>query len=196
MKILFLILFFTASLFAQDVRDRDIVLELEAGYHTLMLNSASRDTAIVLWPQPWPIRGLPRVAIYDLLSEIPDAITTPGRYAFTGDALINLSIWQDGDAALQQDSLFAYIKPLIYDQTIGWTVPRNDSIFLVFDTAGTYVDTAADYLDWTYEHLYISHLSGRLWVCPGIMIIFQNLDYHGVDVDALLDVELGVWVRR
>ena len=115
--------------------------------------------------------------------------TLPTRY-YSGTNQRALAWWSSGDiylalepnastgmAAGETDSLSAYIQPLVWDAYDGeFAVVETDKTYLVFDTAGTYTATSADWIDWTTGQEYGCLLTGELWPVAGFALTLTQMD--------------------
>ena len=91
----------------------------------------------------------------------------------TGD--VYLQIIPEQVTTGETDSISAYMVPIGIDQNkSSFYAASNDTTWLVFDTAGTYTDTATDWLDWGDGLMYGVQLSNELWSSAGFLIGFVN----------------------
>lgn len=69
------------------------------------------------------------------------------------------------------DSLNVKLLPLMYDPyDKEYVIPKNDSLFLWFDSLGTYTGLSARWLDYTVTKEYHATVSGDAWPLAGFAI--------------------------
>ncbi len=144
------------------VIDAKVVLEGDYG-----VPAADRD---ILWV-PFPLEDEAYwKTLVDTSSSLPSPLTTSNNeFLATGDLCV--TIVPTYGAAEESDSLYCYMKPLIYSPTNGtWYTSANDSTFLVFSTQGKYCQSAISYLNWTTGKAYTCNLSNELWATAGFAL--------------------------
>lgn len=153
---------------------------------TVALDSTASCSVYVLFE---PLRSRHRFKASETAPTSANTISDFQTFLATGNVYISINT--DTTAAEESDSLTAYIKPYVYNaQESAYAIVEKDSTWLVFDTAGTYVSTSADYLNWAHDKTYGTTLAGELWSCHGFVIIFNQ---YAADVtDAASRLRLNI----
>jgi len=164
---------------------------LQPEYITVTCDSTDSTTIYVSFPPASGINSSHRTAISATAFTSASAQAIHQDFVATGDVYI--SVVTDTSTIEESDSMFAYIKPYFYDATKAtWYAVNADKGYLVFDTAGTYIQSTVDYLDWTHGSGYGACLSNELWPCSGFTLTIGQRTYNNAGAASTFYV--GIWI--
>jgi hypothetical protein len=159
-------------------------------FTTVTLDSSDSQTLYVTFPYTAGPTSARRIQISTTKPTSTSAQAINPVFSSSGNVFVH--VIPDTLTRQESDSLYAYIKPLVYDSNKkDWYTSEKDSTFLVFDTIGMYSSTVADYLDWTHGKCYTTTLTNELWPCAGFTITFVQRAFNVATADTKL--YLGFW---
>ena len=165
-----IVLLLSTFLYGQAVVQPLSILEPE--YFTVTLYGTDAVDVYYIFP---PTNRNSRTAIDSTLPTSAALQAINQRYvgsgALTIAAVTDTTVADTTEKRQDSDSLYMYIQSLIYDNTKAtWYPSTNDTLFLDFDTPGTYTGTVLDYLDWTHGSCYTANLGGSVMPAAGYAI--------------------------
>ena len=192
-KILCLILISFGGLYAQQ---KQIDLwTIRPEYYTVTLDSTAETIVYYIFPPPAGENSNNRTAISTVAPT--SASDQAKNLDFNAKGAIVISMIPDTVTAQESDSLYAYVQSLVYDKNKAtWYRATNDTLFLVFDTPGTYTATAIDYLNWTHENCYTSSIGGTSGILPVAGFALTIGQYANDNAGADTKLYLGFWWLR
>jgi hypothetical protein len=186
-KIFILLLLLSGFLWGQaNVYTADVT---QSKYLQITLDSTDTDVVYLLWEEA----GSGGADFY-LSETIPAALTNQpyDKPSITKGGLA-ISVVLDTITAGETDSLNVYVQSFNWDgSTFAYYASTNDTIFLDFDTPGTYTGTSADQLNWIDGRMYTADLGGVIMPGTGLKISFVQAadDSAGADATASIGVHL------
>jgi len=192
MRVVYAILLMVGVLFAQQSTVDLSVIQPE--FYQLTLDSTTTSTVYYIYP---PARGPNSAHRTAISTTTPTSASSQAKLLeYNSSGALTLSMVTDSVTAEESDSLYAYVQTLFYDENKAtWYKSTNDSLYLVFDTPGTYTQTTGnDYLDWTHGSGYTCELGGDIMPGAGLAITFgaHQDDTAGADTK----LSLGFWLQQ
>ena len=158
---------------------------IQPEYITVTLDSSTSSIVYYIYPPPAGINSGNRTAIS---TTAPTSASTQAKNLdYVASGALTIAMVTDTVTAEESDSLYAYVQTLIYDETKAtWYRSTNDTLFLDFDTPGTYTGTSLDYLDWTHGSCYTADVGGSIMPGAGIALTLVSVanDNAGADMKA------------
>jgi len=169
-KILILLSLLSGFLFAQtNVYTADVT---QSKYLAVTLDSTETAVLYLLWEEAgqggadFYLSETAPTGIYNQPTNKP-SITKGG---------MTISLVMDSTTAQESDSLYAYVQSYNWnDSKSAYYSSVNDTLFLDFDTPGTYTGTSLDYLDWTHNNMYTADVGGEIMPGSGLKISLVQL---------------------
>ena len=184
------------ALFVVNVYSQQKVISLKTirpEFITVALDSTTSSIVYYIYPPPAGDNSPNRTAIS---TTAPTSASLQAKnLEYNAEGALTISLVTDTLTAEESDSLYGYVQTLIYDDTkAAWYRATNDTLFLDFDTPGTYTGTSIDYLDWTHGSCYVAELGGSIMPGAGLAI---TLGQHTDDnAGAATTLYVGFWWLR
>ena len=195
-KVVLSSIFITCLLVSTAFGQGKVIAEklIEPEYITVTIDSITEKTIYYLFPHPRGLASTHRTAPSTTAPTSASVqVADAPMFSSTGDVFISMVL--DTLTASDTDSLYAYVKPLVYDNAKkAFYTSASDVFYLVFDTAGTYTASAIDYLSWTHGYCYTASLSGALWPCAGFALTIDRVS--GGVANADVKAYVGIWTVR
>jgi hypothetical protein len=191
MKWLTLFLLIPVLLFGQK---KVITLNsIQPEFITITLDSTASSIVYYIYPPPAGINSDKRAAVS---TTAPTATSVQAKNLdFVASGALTIAMVTDTVTAEESDSLYAYVQTLIWDDTkAGWYRSTNDTLFLDFDTPGTYTGTSIDYLDWTHGSLYTADVGGSIMPGAGIALTVGAVANGTSDAD--MKAYVSFWYKK
>ena len=180
MRWFFLLLLMPLLVFSQ--LKVEVVNTIAPEFLTISLDSTDADTIYYLFPSPAGPTSGKRYSPSETAPTSASAQAQLLEYAASG--VLTITIVTDTVTAEESDSLTAWITPYFYDKTKETFYQPTDTVFLDFNTNGTYVQTSKTYLNWTHGEGYIAYLTGSdIWPVNGFVLEFSQLANGTADAD-------------
>ena len=190
-KVIVFILLLTVVAFAQQ--KVEVLNVTQPEFITVTLDSTASSIVYYIYPPPAGINSSNRT---EISTSSPTSDSVQARnLEFSANGALTIAIVTDSSTAEESDSLNVYVQTLIYDQTkTTWYKSVNDTLFLDFDTPGTYTGTSADYLDWTHGGCYTANLGGEIMPGAGLAITFSQVAND--NADAASSIYVSFWWQK
>jgi hypothetical protein len=142
---------------------------IQPEFITVTLDSTAAAIVYYIYPPPAGINSDKRAAVS---TTAPTSTSVQAKNLdFVASGALTIAAVLDSLTKQESDSFYAYVQTLIWDETkAGWYRSTNDTLFLDFDTPGTYTGTSLDYLDWTHGSLYTADVGGSIMPGAGIAL--------------------------
>ena len=164
-----IVLLLSTFLYGQAVVQPLSILEPE--YFTVTLYGTDAVDVYYIFP---PTNRNSRTAIDSTLPTSASLQAINQRYVgssvLTVAAVTDTTVADTSEKRQDSDSLYMYIRPLIYDNNKAtWYPSTNDTSFFLFDSTGT-TGKALSYFDWTHGLCYTTNIDGSGGAPPGYAI--------------------------
>jgi hypothetical protein len=160
---------------------------IQPEYITVNVDSTASSVVYYIFPPPAGINSNDRTAIS---TTAPTSASAQAKnLVYNASGALTVAAVIDSVTAQESDSFYAYIQTLIYDETkAGWYRSTNDTLFLDFNTAGTYTGTSIDYLNWTHGSCYTADVGGSIMPGAGFALTVGAVmnETSGADLNAYI----------
>jgi hypothetical protein len=162
-------------------------------YITVALDSSTTSTVYYIYPPPAGENSGNRTAISTTAPTSASLQAINKEYNAKG--ALTIAIVTDSSTAEESDSLYISVATLWYDETkASWYTSNNDIQYLDFDTQGTYVNPAIQYLDWTHGTGYTADLGSQIMPGAGLTVVVGQVAND--NAGAASNVYLSFWWVR
>lgn len=191
MKWLTLFLLIPVLLFGQQKTIS--VSNIQPEFITVNLDSTTSSIVYYIFPPPGGINSRDRTAVS---TTAPTSASAQAKNLdFASNGAMTIAAVLDTLTAQESDSFYAYIQTLVYDETKAtWYRSTNDTLFLDFDTPGTYTGTAIDYLNWTHGSCYTADVGGS--IMPGAGFALTVGQYANDNAGAYTTAYISFWYQK